>query len=315
MTLTDINKLDIVDYLESIGIHAKHKQGHQYWYISPLKEPAESKPSFKVNREINRWYDHSLKEGSTLVDFIIRHQQLTIREVLQKFNGPGETHKYVQHQRPPGEDQQGKKVEVDEVQRIESPALIRYLFERRIALDVARAYNREVRYHFTGSDNRYYALGLLTDPGGWELRNRKYKFSADPKGPSTISHDSKDVAVFEGNFNMLTLATFLRDGLPDFHVTNSAENIEATLAKLDGYRHKFLFFDNDRQGNQLTAAALAHDPSYHDLRSLYKNYNDLNEWAQNIGKAIIPPLQEMPAIGRAHTPDGDPPGLHLRHGR
>ena len=25
------------------------------------------------------------------------------------------------------------------------------------------------------SNNQYYALGLFTDPGGWELRNRKYK--------------------------------------------------------------------------------------------------------------------------------------------
>jgi len=260
MTYEEINKLDIVDYLASIGIHPKQKHGQQYWYISPLREPAEKKPSFKVNRNLNRWWDFSLKEGSTLVDFVIRYQKMTIRDVREKFSGPGDLTPNLAQARPQLEKDPSKKIEVDDVRQIENRNLIRYLDERRIALHVARQYNREIHYHFTGSKQQYYALGLANDKGGWELRNKYHKFTADPKGPSTIKNGSQDVALFEGNFNMLTLATVLGTSLPDFHTTNSAEDIKTTLDRVAQYRHKYLFFDNDAQGDKLTAAALHRGP-------------------------------------------------------
>ena len=313
MTLDEINKLDIVDYLTSLGIHPKRVSGHQYWYLSPLPDHEEKKPSFKVNRHLNRWWDFGTQEGSTLVDFLMRHHKLTASEVKEKFSGPGSLGPAVPHQRPSTEHDQEKKVEVVDSFPIQSHYLLQYLFERRISLDVARHYNQEVRYRFTGSDKEYYALGLKNDAGGYELRNKYHKYSADPKAPSTIINGSQDVALFEGNFNMLTLATFLRkpfDELPDFHVTNSSGNLEASLARLDHYRHKYIFFDNDSTGDKLTAKALAHDPnSYVDLRGMYKNHNDLNDWVRNIGKGIIPALGELPSIGRENPLDDDPMGL------
>ena len=316
MTLSEINKLDIVDYLASIGIHPAKVEGNKYKYLSPLRD--EKDPSFKVNKEKNVWWDFGNPGGYSLVDFIKRYYKLTNEEVLQQFNRPGSLQPSVQQHRPPATPSEEKKVQVTDVYPIQSFYLERYLFERRIALDVARKFNQEVRYRFTGSEKEYYALGLRNDAGGYELRNKYHKYSADPKAPSTIINGSKDVALFEGNFNMLTLATYLQkvdNELPDFHVTNSSGNLEASLAKVDHYRTKFLFFDNDATGNRLTNTALARDSSYIDVRSLYKNHNDLNDWAQHIGKTVaIPPLQEIQTIGRGNTPD-DTSGPHLRHGR
>lgn len=296
MTLEEINKLDIVDYLASLGIHPQKVSGHQYWYLSPLPDHAERTPSFKVNRQLNRWWDFGTKEGSTLIDFGIRYHHCTIGELKEKLSGPFTSDQYVPQHRPEQHAKPNKEVEVLHTFPIRSGYLVQYLWERRIPLHVAQKYNREVQYRFTGGNKQYYAIGLPTDAGGWELRNKYHKYSALPKSPTTIRNGSNDVAIFEGNFNMMTLATFLQtpeNELPDFHVTNSSGNLDTSLAQLDAYRNKYLFFDNDATGDKLTAIALARDPSYLDLRGLYKGHNDLNDWACHIGKAIIHPLRDL----------------------
>ncbi len=50
----------------------------------PLRE--EKTPSFKVNRKLNRWYDHGLGKGSNLVDFGILYNKCTIGEFMQKLS-------------------------------------------------------------------------------------------------------------------------------------------------------------------------------------------------------------------------------------
>lgn len=319
MTLEEINQLDIVDYLATMNIQPKQKQGQQYWYISPLREPPETKPSFKVNRNINRWWDFGLKEGSTLIDFILRYQQLvkkqdyTFRDIKELFAGPRELTPYVPHTKPDDNAESSRKIEITRVIDIQSPNLYQYLKERRIDPGVARQFNKEVHYRFSGDSKEYYALGLPNDAGGWELRNKYHKYTAGPKGPTTIVNGSPDVAAFEGNFNMLTLAGALQKGsatLPDFHITNSAEHIQDTLKRLEGYRYRYYFFDNDRQGTALTTAAIR-SPYDLDMRDLYKRHNDLNEWAQNIGKISIPSLGELPAKGQTNDPNDLSPGQHL----
>ena len=297
MTYNEINELDIVDYLTRLGIQPKRVSGHQYWYLSPLPDHEEKTASFKVNRHLNRWWDFGTQEGSTLVDFLMRYHKLTATEVKEKFTGPGSLQPAVPQHPPSAASDQEKKVEVIDSFPIRSHYLLQYLFERRIPIAVAQRYNREIRYRFTGSNKEYYALGLPNDAGGWELRNKFHKYSADPKGPTTIINGSKDVALFEGNFNMLTLATFLQnpdEQLPDFHITNSSGHLEDSLAKLDHYQNKYLFFDNDPTGDKLTATALARDPSYLDMRGLYKHHNDLNDWVRNIGKPSFRPFRNCP---------------------
>ena len=53
-----------------------HKiKGHNYWYLSPLREEKEA--SFKVNNHLNIWYDHGLGKGGRLVDLAIEMFQCT----------------------------------------------------------------------------------------------------------------------------------------------------------------------------------------------------------------------------------------------
>jgi Toprim domain-containing protein len=296
MTLEEINKLDIVDYLASLGIHPQKISGHQYWYLSPLPDHAEKTPSFKVNRHLNRWWDFTLKEGSTLIDFGIRYHNCTIAELKERLSGPFLPDHAVSQHHPDRHPTPSKTIEVLHTFPLRSHYLLQYLWERRIPENVARKYTREAQYQFTGSNKQYYAIGFPNDAGGWELRNKYHKYTAQPKSVSHIPESGKGVAVFEGFFNMLSFVAFnvnQEKDLPDLHVLNTAALLESSLPQLDKYDNKYLFLDNDATGDKFTHLALQHDPSYLDLRGLYKGHNDLNDWVRNIGKAIIQPLPHL----------------------
>lgn len=55
MTIEEAKNIRLVDYLQSLGYTPVRQQGVNLWYKSPFRE--ETKASFKVNTEINKWYD------------------------------------------------------------------------------------------------------------------------------------------------------------------------------------------------------------------------------------------------------------------
>src|SRR5919199_1336957 len=65
----EVRQMDIVSYLSSLGYQPSKIRNHDYWYHSPLRN--EKTPSFKVNRKLNRWYDHGIGKGGNLIDFAI----------------------------------------------------------------------------------------------------------------------------------------------------------------------------------------------------------------------------------------------------
>ena len=57
MTIQEAKQIRIADYLQSLGYTVK-RQDSSLWYKSPLREEAEA--SFKVNTELNQWYDFGI---------------------------------------------------------------------------------------------------------------------------------------------------------------------------------------------------------------------------------------------------------------
>jgi Toprim-like len=305
MSLEEINRLDIVDYLAALGIDPKKVSGQNYWYLSPLPGRNEKTPSFKVNRKLNRWYDFGTGEGATLIDFGIRYYNCTIHEFLEKFSGlhpdipipAAQPHSNVPQAYPARPDEPEKTITILDTRPLTSFYLTRYLWERRIPLDVAQRYCREVQYTF--GPKPYYAIGFPNDAGGYELRNRYHKYSSRPKGPTHLRHGSPHLAVFEGFFDMLTFVTFIalpEAQHPDLLVLNSTAFFESALPLMDPYRRKHLFLDNDPTGDKYSLIARDPHAGFIDHRALYKGYKDLNAWACHIGKPLILPFQS------AHPP-------------
>ena len=85
LSIEEARRADIVDYLAKLGHEPSKIKGSDYWYSSPLRN--EKTPSFKVNRKLNRWYDHGLGKGGNIIDFAILYNNCTIGEFLRQLSG------------------------------------------------------------------------------------------------------------------------------------------------------------------------------------------------------------------------------------
>ena len=79
-------ELDLVDYLASVGYEPTQIRNHDDWYLSPLRD--EKTPSFKVNRNMNRWYDFGEGKGGNIIDFGILYHNCNVKELLIKLSEP-----------------------------------------------------------------------------------------------------------------------------------------------------------------------------------------------------------------------------------
>ena len=58
MNCAQANGLNLVNWLFMQGYEPHKIKGNNYWYLSPLRKEKEA--SFKVNINLNIWYDHGL---------------------------------------------------------------------------------------------------------------------------------------------------------------------------------------------------------------------------------------------------------------
>ena len=65
MTIEEAKNIKLEDYLYSLGYNPVKRQGMNLWYKSPFRE--ETDASFKVNTEINKWYDFGLGKGGNIL--------------------------------------------------------------------------------------------------------------------------------------------------------------------------------------------------------------------------------------------------------
>jgi DNA primase len=85
LSLSAVKEMDMVVYLSRLGYEPLKIRNDDFWYLSPLRE--EKTPSFKINRRLNRWYDHGLGKGGNLIDFGIEYHHCSVGKLLDKLNG------------------------------------------------------------------------------------------------------------------------------------------------------------------------------------------------------------------------------------
>jgi DNA primase len=116
-----------------MGYEPARVSGVSYWYHSPFRK--EKTPSFKVNRNKNKWYDFGEGSGGNLVDFMVKKDGNDIREVLKKLSGYKGLEPAMRLK-----DGNEKHIEIIDVLNISSFALIRYYQSRRIHRDVVSSH-------------------------------------------------------------------------------------------------------------------------------------------------------------------------------
>ena len=65
MNIQEAKTIKLADYLQSLGYSPVKQQGKSLWYKSPFREETEA--SFKINTELNQWYDFGTGNGGNII--------------------------------------------------------------------------------------------------------------------------------------------------------------------------------------------------------------------------------------------------------
>ena len=275
-----IRDLDLVEYLASLGYHPEYvKKGTDHWYLSPLRN--ESEASFKVNSNMNRWYDHGLGKGGNLIDFGLLYFRCSFGELMDRIRGnmPDVDSRQIIVNDPSAETLQDHKIIIIGQRPLYSYPLVDYLRQRHVSLPVAMEFCKEISYEL--NDKRYYGIGFQNDSGGWEIRNPFFKCSSSPKDITTIYSGKSVVNVFEGFMDYLSYRSMYPEQVAlteDYAVLNGASMFERVREKLRGYEEKRLWLDTDTTGRRYTDYALSLGEGFTDQSPLYAGKKDLNDW-------------------------------------
>ncbi len=261
----------LVKILENLGHFPTRKTEKEAWFLSPFR--SETQASFKISLALNRWYDHGMGKGGNSIDFLSLLLNFSVKEVLTYLSNDLA---FSFHQ-PPLKIKETKKTQILTTKTISHPALLTYLKNRKVSIEISRQYLKEVT--FEQSNKSLFALGLENHLGGWELRNKFQKTSSSPKSYSWFKRDKKRLILTEGMFDFLSIATINPTLVSesDILILNSIaflSDIEPLLSNYDKVR---LYLDNDNAGNSTTEILKHQFNTTVDCRHEYKGYKDLNE--------------------------------------
>lgn len=285
LCINKAKEIDIVHYLSQLGYEPSKIRNNDYWYRSPLRN--EKTASFKVNRKLNRWYDHGLGKGGNLIDFAILYHNCTIGELFEKLSTSLSFQQPI-YKLPVATTEQDNRLKVLREFSLSSYALLRYLEHRRIPVAIADFYCREVRYEL--NCKVYYGIGFKNDLGGFEIRNPYFKGSSALKGITTFDNSADEAIIFEGFMDFLSFMAIHQNnpkGRFDFAVLNSLSFFETARPFMEKHKVIRLYLDRDTAGQNCSSYALSLSTKYIDESNLYKNHKDFNEWLMHFGKPYI----------------------------
>ncbi|WP_422349525.1 toprim domain-containing protein [Flagellimonas sp.] len=268
--------LCLITTLARAGHFPVRETEKEAWYLSPFR--SETQASFKVNKKINRWYDHGEGIGGNTIDFVCQLNNCTVSEALKLLSTQNPSFSF--HQQPSIKlpESGASKLKIIRTTKINHIALRQYLKSRHISLETAQKLCKEVHYRTKGKT--YFAIGLENVAGGWELRNKYWKNSTSPKAISIFQSGHKKLIVTEGMFDILSLLELMPtiQNTCDILILNSTALVEKALAYLKDYDQINLFLDNDGTGKKKTELLLKQSHNIKDNSHLYDGFKDMNEW-------------------------------------
>ena len=282
MNIKEIKQIKLQDFLTAMGCKPVKQYGVNLMYLSPLR--TEKHASFKVNTEINQWYDFGIGRGGniiTLAELLYKSSDVSYLIHQIERNAPSSVSGSLPTVKPTTPQNSFEHLQV---LPITHPALIKYLEERCIDIETARTVCKEL--HFDTRGKHYFGIGFPNIAGGYEIRNPFFKGCIAPKDISHFyAEEPKNVCfVFEGFMDFLSFMTLRRkenDGLrrQDYLVLNSVSNIQKALERLSQYESILCFLDNDEAGrNAYLQLSKELGKSVTDASTLYNGYKDLNEY-------------------------------------
>jgi len=265
--------ISVLEILARLGHFPIKESEKEAWFLSVLR--SETQASFKVSKELNRWYDHAAGFGGNVIDLIVRMNHCSVKEALELLTNDIS---YFSFQQQAIFAKTEPKISILQVYEIKHPALIQYLGSRKITIATGRRFCKEVWYAV--NSKKYFAIGLQNDKGGWELRNTYFKNSSSPKSYTYLKNSGKYLVVLEGMFDLLSLIELNTIDMTncDIIILNSTAFVKSVVGFFTNYDKVYLLLDNDATGKRITQLLTQNPNHVIDQSSLYKNYKDLNEF-------------------------------------
>lgn len=315
MRARQAREIPISRYLETEGMRpaSVRNGGRELWYSSPIRS-GDKTPSFKVDTVLNVWYDHGLAQGGTLIDLVCELKSVTVSEALAILDATGlgewtqertdAPRLFTPSSKSPNqlgqdaaagekEKEQGSgdtsAFEILSVRDVRHPALLDYLKARAIDPIIGCTVLKEVSFTPKSGVGRFFALGFPCG-GGYDARSAIFKgFVGTGKDISLIAgtgdaeSDEREVAVFEGFMDYLSLLTLRRTNAlkEDAIILHSAALKRRAVAAIRAgeYARVSLYLDHDAAGRAATKflAAETSRNNATDASGLYAGYKDVNE--------------------------------------
>jgi len=270
MNCNEAKKIDIVSFLAKNGINPDYIQGVNHWYKSPFRN--EKNPSFKVNSYKNLWFDFGIGEGGDIIkltNLLFKVDNSNALKILSNNH-------YPDHQKTV--NSKDSKVLITNVKEISNIQLINYIESRRLNIQLAKEYCKEVSFKL--NDKNFYAIGFQNDSKGYELRCKYFKGSSTPKDVTLIKNNSNKLLLFEGFIDFLSWfsCNLFLTGKHDYLILNTLSFLNKSKSVINGYNEVLLFLDNDKAGKRATDELIGTGLSKCiDMSGEYSEYKDLNE--------------------------------------
>ncbi len=286
MTINDAKQIKLADYLQSLGYTPIKQQGKSLWYKSPLRN--ETDASFKVNTELNQWYDFGIGKGGNIIALAAElYHSENVAYLLERI---AERTPYIRPASFSFGEQKTSNHSFEDIQigKLSSPALIAYFQERGININLAKRECKELRFEYNGKP--YFAIGFPNTAGGYELRNRYFKGCLAPKDITHIRQqgEQRDVCyLFEGFMDYLSYLTIRVNDHPeeprieaqDYMVLNSITNLSKAERLLQPYSRIGCFLDNDQAGQKaVESLKKMFGERLRDMSKHYAEHKDLNDY-------------------------------------
>ena len=270
--------------LEALG--SRPGRGKNMW-TSPLRP--EKKASLHVDPVRNLWYDFGLGAGGTNVNLVMRVKHCSQAEAYSFLA------KLVPTQmRTSIKDMTEQKAgsQIQTVRDIRSNYLLQYLESRKIPVDLARRYLKEIIVFDPARNLHFTLLGIPNNMGGYAMRSPSGAKATDKAGITTINREGKisskpstgKVAVFEGMFDFLSWRVMQGSELPscDAVILNSVNNLKKAADYLSQHDGATCFLDNDAAGERCYQGVrdLMKGKEVIDMSDLYGNYKDISDMLQ-----------------------------------
>lgn len=284
--IKELKQIPIEVWLLSKGIKEENKNGGKKIYKSPLRQ--ENTASFSVDTIRNTFFDfgNPNKKTTSIIDLVMLMEKVSFPDackILESYDGEKEK-EFIKDNfslfTVNTLNDEPKNYEVTAVKDLQHPALIRYVESRKITLNTAFSYLKEI--HYKNAKGQFFGVGYQNDSDGYVLRSEimKKPINLGKSGIKTFAiSDCKSVSIFEGMFDFLScIEHYKRLPRCTAIILNSVSNLSKAMPQLERAEKIYSYLDNDDAGQKATQKMKDAGLNILDQSNIYKNYKDFNEY-------------------------------------